>query len=106
MGLGEIPTESSYVSAQGIGHSPVQSPYASVKGLGSIGPSEMDAIGAQAPSAIKRFILAGDPVSSLRADVTLPFNQVHPYVYGGIALLALATSYVSYKQWKKTRHPA
>jgi len=89
---------------QGLGHvnSPVQSSYVSVDGLGSIDATEMNAISAQAPGAVKRFLLAGDPVSSLRSDVTLPFNQVHPYVYGGIALAALATSYVSYKRWKKT----
>lgn len=92
---------------QGLGHanSPVQNSYVSVKGLGAVAPMELDAISAQAPSAVKRFLLAGDPVSSLRADVTLPFNQVHPYVYGGLAVLALATSYLSYKQWKKT-HPS
>lgn len=82
-------------------NSPVDSGYVSASGLGSVAGQEMDAISAQAPGAVKRFLLAGDAVSSLRADVTLPFNQIHPYVYGGIALAALATSYVSYKKWKK-----
>ncbi len=90
---------------QGLGNShmnsPIASSYVSVSGLGSIEGAEIDAIGTQAPGAVKRFLLAGDRVSSLRADVTLPFNQIHPYVYGGIALAALATSYVSYKKWKK-----
>lgn len=88
-------------SLQGLGHSPIDSSYVSVSGLGSIDPLEMDALSTQAPGAVKRFLLSGDPVSSLRSDVTLPFNQIHPYVYGGIALAALATSYVSYKRWKK-----
>jgi hypothetical protein len=90
-------------SMQGLGHanSPLKNSYVSVKGMGSIDPLEMDALSTQAPGAVKRFLLSGDPVSSLRADVTLPFNQIHPYVYGGIALAALATSYVSYKRWKK-----
>lgn len=89
---------------QGLGHmnTPTQNSYVQVKGLGSVDPVEMGNISSSAPGAVKRFLLAGDPVSSLRADVTLPFNQVHPYVYGGIALLALATSVVSYKRWKKT----
>jgi len=87
---------------QGLGNSPTKSSYVEVSGMGAIDATEMSAISAQAPGAVKRFLLAGDPVSSLRADVTLPFNQVHPYVYGGIALAALATSYVSYKRWKKT----
>lgn len=73
-----------------------------LQGIGSVDPTEMIAIDSQAPGAVKRYLLAGDAVSSLRADVTLPFNQIHPYVYGGIALAALATSYVSYKRWKKT----
>ena len=84
---------------QGLGQ--MKGPYVSVKGLGAIEGAEVDAVGTQAPGAVKRFLLAGDAVSSLRADVTLPFNQVHPYVYGGIALAALATSWVSYKKWKK-----
>lgn len=91
---------------QGLGHSPVESSYTQVKGLrgvlGSIDSTEMNALDTQAPGAVKRFLLSGDPVSSLRADVTLPFNQIHPYVYGGIAIAALATSYLSYKRWKKT----
>jgi len=94
---------------QGLGHmnSPTQSPYVSVKGLGlgAVDPAELPSISSNAPGAVKQFLLAGDPVSSLRSDVTLPFNQVHPYVYGGIALAALATSYYSYKKWKKT-HPS
>ena len=85
---------------QGLGQ--MKGPYVSVNGLGAVVGAEVDAVGTQAPGAVKRFLLAGDPVSSLRADVTLPFNQVHPYVYGGIALAALATSYVSYKKWKKS----
>ncbi len=89
---------------QGLGHSPVRSPYTSVKGLGAIDPNEMLPIQTQAPGAVKRFLLAGDPVNSLRSDVTLPFNQVHPYAYGAVAVLALATSYLSYKRWKKA-HP-
>jgi len=80
----------------------MQNSYVSVQGMGAVDPLEMDGLLTQAPGAVKRFIMAGDPVSSLRADVTLPFNQVHPYVYGGIAILALATSVVSYKRWKKT----
>lgn len=86
---------------QGLGHSN----YVSVKGIGAlagIDPTEMIALDAQAPGAVKRFLLSGEPVSSLRSDVTLPFNQVHPYVYGAVALAALATSYLSYKRWKKT----
>lgn len=73
-----------------------------LQGMGAIDPTETDALLTQAPGAVKRFLLSGEPVPSLRADVTLPFNQIHPYVYGGIALVALATSYVSYKRWKKT----
>jgi hypothetical protein len=92
---------------QGLGNShmnsPTQNSYVSVKGLGTVAGSELDAISQNASGGVKRFLLAGDPVSSLRSDVTLPFNQVHPYVYGGIALAALATSYYSYKRWKKTR---
>ena len=70
--------------------------------MGAVAPNEMLAIDNRAPGAVKRFLLAGDPVSSLRADVTLPFNQIHPYVYGALAVAAAATSYVSYKRWKKT----
>jgi len=83
----------------------VRSPYTSVKGLGAIDPIEILPIQNQAPGSVKRFLLAGDPVSTLRSDVTLPFNQVHPYAYGAIAVLALATSYVSYQRWKKA-HPS
>ncbi len=88
---------------QGLGHmnSPTQNSYVSVDGLGAVSSSELQNISANAPGAVKRFLLAGDAMSSLRSDVTLPFNQVHPYVYGGIALAALATSYYSYKRWKK-----
>jgi hypothetical protein len=75
-----------------------------VQTLGAVASSEMDAMSAEAPGAVKRFLLSGEPVSPLRNNVTLPFNQVHPYVYGGIALAALVTSYYSYKTWKKT-HP-
>jgi hypothetical protein len=95
----------------GLGHTPMQNSYVQVKGLsaalrgfGSIDPTEMDAINTNAPGAVKEFLLSGSPVPPLRGDITLPFNQVHPYVYGGIALAALAASYASYKQWKKT-HP-
>lgn len=77
-------------------------PQQSMRELGAVDPTEMIAIDSRAPGAVKRFLLAGDPVSSLRADVTLPFNQVHPYVYGALAVAAMATSYVSYKRWKKT----
>lgn len=85
---------------QGLGA--VQGSYTST--LGSIASSEMDAMTAQAPGNVKRFLLSGEPVSTLRSNVQLPFNQVHPYVYAGIALAALGTSYVSYKRWKKN-HP-
>jgi hypothetical protein len=84
---------------QGLGG--MKGSYVSVKGIGSIDPVEVDAINQQAPGAVKRFLLAGDPVNSLRSDLTLPFNQIHPYVYGALALAAAATSYVSYKKWKK-----
>jgi hypothetical protein len=73
-----------------------------LQGLGAVASNEMLAIDNRAPGAVKRFLLAGDPVSSLRADVTLPFNQIHPYVYGVLAVAAAATSYVSYKRWKKS----
>lgn len=93
---------------QGLGHmnSPTQNSYVSVKGLGAVDGSELAAISQNASGGVKRFLLAGDPVSSLRSDVTLPFNQVHPYVYGAVAVAALATSYYSYKRWKKTQGSA
>ncbi len=72
--------------------------------LGAIATQEMDAMSAEAPGSVKRFLLSGEPVPTLRPNATLPFNQVHPYVYGGMALAALGMSYVSYKRWKKT-HP-
>jgi len=93
-------------SLQGLGACPVmQSPYVSVQGLGALGAlsaSEVPQIDQNAPGAVKQFLLSGSPVSPLRGDVTLPFNQVHPYVYGALAVIAAATSYVSYKRWKKT----
>jgi hypothetical protein len=84
-------------------NSPTQNSYVQVKGLGAVSSSELASVSQNASGAVKRFLLAGDPVSSLRSDVTLPFNQVHPYVYGAVAVAALATSYYSYKRWKKTR---
>ena len=69
--------------------------------LGAVQASESALIDQQAPGSVKRYLLSGDPVSPLRSNLTLPFNQVHPYVYGAIALAAAATSYVSYKRWKK-----
>ncbi len=82
----------------------MKGPYVNaVKGLGAVAAGEMDALSAQAPGAVKRFLVSGEPVSSLRADVTLPFNQVHPYVYGGLAVATAALSYFSYKRWKKTQ---
>ncbi len=90
---------------QGLGHTPMQNSYVSVQGLGAVDSTEMSALDTSAPGAVKRFLLSGDPVSSLRADVTLPFNQIHPYAYGALALGALTLSYVSYKRWKKT-HPS
>jgi hypothetical protein len=93
-------------SLQGLGACPVmQSPYVSVQGLGRalgvLSASEVPQIDQNAPGAVKQYLLSGAPVSPLRGDITLPFNQVHPYVYGAIAALAAATSYVSYKRWKK-----
>lgn len=85
---------------QGLGG--MKGSYVSVDGLGAVASNEMLAIDNRAPGAVKRFLLAGDPVSSLRADVTLPFNQIHPYVYSALAVAAAATSYVSYKRWKKS----
>jgi hypothetical protein len=85
---------------QGLGG--MKGSYVSVDGMGAVASNEMTAIDSRAPGAVKRFLLAGDPVSSLRADVTLPFNQIHPYVYGALAVAAAATSYISYKRWKKT----
>lgn len=70
--------------------------------LGAVQASEMDAVTAEAPGNVKRFLLSGEPVPELRKNVTLPFNQVHPYVYGVLALAAGAASYMSYKTWKKT----
>lgn len=90
-------------SLQGLGAcSVMNSPYVQVAGLGALTSSEVPQIDQNAPGAVKRFLLSGDPVSPLRGDVTLPFNQVHPYVYGAIAVIAAATSYVSYKRWKKS----
>ena len=87
---------------QGLGACPVmQSSYVSVKGMGALTSSEVPQIDQNAPGSVKQYLLSGDPVSPLRSDLTLPFNQVHPYVYGAIAALAAATSYVSYKRWKK-----
>lgn len=89
-------------SLQGLGACSVTNPpYVQVKGLGALSASEVPQIDQNAPGAVKRYLLSGDPVSPLRGNVTLPFNQVHPYVYGAIAALAAATSYVSYKRWKK-----
>lgn len=90
----------------GNANSPTRDTYSATAGLGAVATAEVAQVGQLAPGAVKRFILSGDPVSPLRGNVTLPFNQVHPYVYGGIALAALATSYVSYKRWKKTRGKA
>ncbi len=73
-----------------------------LQGLGAVSSDELTAAASSAPGAVKRFLLSGEPVSPLRENVTLPFNQVHPYVYGGIAVAALVTSYLSYKAWKKT----
>jgi hypothetical protein len=88
---------------QGLGACPVmQSSYVQVKGLGALTASEVPQIDQNAPGAVKQFLLSGDPVSPLRGDVTLPFNQVHPYVYAALAVIAGATSYVSYKRWKKS----
>lgn len=81
----------------------MKGPYVNAGSLGAVAATEMLAVNQQAPGAVKRFIVSGEPVSSLRADVTLPFNQVHPYVYGGLALATAALSYYSYKRWKKTQ---
>lgn len=86
---------------QGLGMSNQEANYVSVKGLGALTASEVPQIDQQAPGSVKRYLLSGDPVSPLRSNLTLPFNQVHPYVYGAIAFAAAATSYVSYKRWKK-----
>lgn len=69
--------------------------------LGAVQASETTQLNQEAPGAVKRFLLAGDPVSPLRQNITLPFNQVHPYVYGALAAAAAVTSYLSYKRWKK-----
>lgn len=92
-GLGQIPMQ----------NSPTRDAYSAMAGLGAVAAAETAQVAQLAPGAVKQFILSGDPVSPLRGNVTLPFNQVHPYVYGGLALAALATSYVTYKKWKKTQ---
>lgn len=74
----------------------------SARAMGAVAAGEMSALSANAPGAVKQYLLSGSPVSPLRGDVTLPFNQIHPYVYGAMAVAAVATSYVSYKRWKKT----
>ncbi len=84
---------------QGLGMSNQEANYSPT--LGAVQASEAALIDQQAPGSVKRYLLSGDPVSPLRSNLTLPFNQVHPYVYGAIAALAAATSYVSYKRWKK-----
>lgn len=89
-------------SLEGLGNTPMKNSYVSVSGMGAIDPAELLPLDTNAPGAVKRFLLSGEPVPSLRSDVTLPFNQIHPYVYGALALAACATSYVSYKRWKKT----
>lgn len=82
----------------------MKGPYVNARGqLGAIAPTEMLALNEQAPGSVKRFLVSGEPVSSLRSDVTLPFNQVHPYVYGGLAIATAALGYYSYKRWKKTQ---
>lgn len=97
---------------QGLGmNSPVKNSYVASgtlrgAGIGAVDPSEMDALSTNAPGAVKRFILSGEPVPTLRSNVAVSFNQIHPYVYGAIAAVALGTSYVSYKRWKKTRGSA
>lgn len=74
----------------------------SARAMGAVAANEMNAVSANAPGEVKQFLLSGSPVSPIRSDVTLPFNQIHPYVYGVMAIAAAATSYVSYKRWKKT----
>jgi hypothetical protein len=86
-------------SLQGLGMSNKEANYTQT--LGAVNAGESAQLNQTAPGAVKRFLLSGDPVSPIRQNITLPFNQVHPYVYGAIAAAAAVTSYLSYKRWKK-----
>ncbi len=72
-------------------------------GLGVPPTSVPAAIDANAPPDVKRFLLSGEPVSTLSNNVSLPFNQVPRLGYGVLALGAAALSYFSYKKFKKAK---
>jgi len=75
-----------------------------LEGLGAdSSPSLPAAIQVNAPPEVKRYLLSGEPVSPLRQNVTLPFNQIPRWAYGVAAVGALALAYHSYKQFKKTK---
>lgn len=75
-----------------------------LQGLGAPPGTLPSAIASNAPPQVKRFILSGEPVPTLRRDATLPFNQIPRWLYAVGAVGALAVSYVSYKKFKKA-HP-
>ena len=75
-------------------------------GLGAPPANISASIDQSAPPDVKRFLLSGEPVSTLTNNISLPTNQVPRLGYGVIALGALALSYVSYKRFKKAKSGA
>jgi len=72
-------------------------------GLGTPPATVPAAIDANAPPDVKRFLLSGEPVSSLSNNVSLPFNQIPRLGYGILAVAAAGLSYYSYKKFKKNK---
>ena len=55
----------------------------------------------RSPPDVRRFLNSGTPIAEWKRDVLVPFNQIHPWVYGGIGVVALGLSYLSYRKFKK-----
>lgn len=72
-------------------------------GLGAVPSTIAAAITSNAPPNLRRFLVSGEPISSLSNNVSLPSNQVPRWGYGVVALGAAALGYVSYKRFKKTK---
>jgi len=57
----------------------------------------------RAPPQVRRFLATGVPIAGWRKDILVPFNQVHPIIYGALGVAALGISYLSYKKFKKNK---
>jgi hypothetical protein len=70
---------------------------------GASASSVSAAVHQNAPPQVRRFLTSGVPIAGWRKDILVPFNQVHPIVYGALGVAALGLSYLSYKKFKKNK---